>query len=722
VRQVLQNRRGQTVVRDVPLPQHGPHQVLMRNAFSAISVGTERARVEARTPLQRVRERPDLVRELPRRAMRNGVGETIGEIRAKLLEERPGGYSSAGVVLAVGELVRGIAPGDRVACAGAGYANHAEVVAVPGSLCARVPDSVDLEQAALTTIAAIGLHAVRTSDVRVGERVAVIGCGLIGQIVCRLLRAAGAETFAVDLERSRVERAVASGADHGVGAGDAAAATLRSLTRGVGLDHVIVAAAARTPDALLLALDAARDRGSVVVIGDVPPHMPREPLYRKELHFQVSRSYGPGRYDPEYEERGLDYPIAYVRWSEQRNMEAVLDLLARERLTLRDLIDEVLPVEQAAQAFARLLASPPERPNGALLVAYPDAPTLPPLKTAVPAPRPTAGPPAIGLIGPGGFASHVLVPAFRAEGARMELVAGGAGPSSLRAVQQLGFRRFADGAEAVIADPAVDAVVISTRHADHASQARAALEAGKHVFCEKPLALCDDELDEVLAAARAAGRVLAVGFNRRFSPHLRALRDLVASTPGPITVVYRIAAGALPAEDWQNDPGVGGGRLRGEVCHFIDSVRYLAGHPIVAVNCSGFSRLRLPRTSVDNLVLSLECADGSQASIVYVASASRGLGKEHVEVFSAGGVGVLRDFRTVELHRGGRIERRQSRIQDKGHRGEIHAFLRGIASGESPVSLDEVENSTRATLAAAESLLTCESVSVAKAALPEAHR
>jgi predicted dehydrogenase len=724
MKQVFQNRRGETVVREVPPPSCASTDVLVRNAYSAISSGTERARVQATSVVEGARQRPELVREVFSRVVHDGVRPTVKAVRDKLSEESAGGYSSAGLVIETGAQVRDFSPGDRVACAGAGHANHAEVVAVPGNLCARVPDDVELRVAALTTIAAIALHALRLSDVRLGERVAVVGCGVVGQIALRLAAAAGAEVFALDLDPARVEHAVAAGANFGLVSGASAADELVTGTSGVGLDHVLVTAAADSPAPLLLALDAVRDRGSVTLVGDVPIEMPRGPLYAKELQFRVSRSYGPGRYDREYELHGLDYPIAYVRWTEQRNMEAVLELQARGRLSLVDLVEEVVPVAEAGSAFARLTAGESGRPVGAIVLEYgTDAEARPDRLPTKPrrAWAPIQGLPALGLIGAGGFACQVVVPAFAEAGARLALVAGGGGPSAERAVRKLGFDRYADSGEELIADPTVDAVAIVTRHADHAELTQKALLAGKHVFCEKPLALNEEELDDVLDAAQVSGAVLSVGFNRRFSPLVLRLAEFARLHPGPMAVVYRINAGRLPVDDWQNDLRVGGGRLVGEVCHFVDTIQFLAAHRITAVQCVARGDPRLTLAASDNLLVSLVCGQGSIGSIAYVPSGAPGIGKERLELFCAAGAGVIDDYRTLTLHGRGSVKQERNRTQDKGHAAEIRAFVDAMRHGVPPVPLKEIANSSRATLAAIESLRTGKLVSLDTDALSDSH-
>jgi predicted dehydrogenase len=743
MRQVLQARQsGQTVVRTVPAPACPPGGVLVHNAFSVISSGTERARVQLsqKSLLGKARERPDLVRAVWERARRDGARATMRVVQQRLAEETPVGYSCAGTVVEVGEHARGLLPGDLVACAG-GTANHAELVAVPANLCARVPAAVPLSSASVTTIAAVALHAVRLAGAQLGSRVAVIGCGLVGQIALRLLRAAGAETFAIDIDPGRAERARAGGADHALGVQNTTAEQIKTLT-GAGVDAVIVAAAAQRTDPLLLACEIARDRGEVVLVGAVPIEFPRAALYDKELRFRVSRSYGPGRYDAEYEERGLDYPIGYVRWTEQRNMEAVLQLQARGLLSLEDLV-EVVPVEQAVDAYARLTDGPGAQPRGALVLSYAsaDGPAPSPGVDAAPsvaAPSFTsrahngtgaapagengAAPPArahpvpkvgtgrspvrVGLIGPGGFAGRALIPALTKAGADLTIVGGGGGPSAAGAVRSGAFRATAPDAAAVIADPHVDAVVICTRHADHAQLTADALTAGKHVFCEKPVALTTEERDLVMDAARAAPGILMVGFNRRFSPLLREMREFLAAPGSPMTLAYRVSAGAVAPDHWVHDLAQGGGRALGEGCHFVDSMSFIEGSPVLEVHAYGRGPEARPVQAYDNLVVSLTFADRGVASLVYVADGSPRLPKERLEGFCAERTAVLDDYSRLDLHDGGHHHRRRAPGQDKGHRQEIAAFLDAVRTGRPPTGLAEIDNVTLASLAIVESLRT----------------
>jgi predicted dehydrogenase len=726
MKQVLQDRKGLTVVRDVPAPPCGPGSVLVRNAFSVISSGTERSRLvtSQKSMLGKALERPDLVRQVVDRARREGLRATRDAVMRRLAEETPVGYSSAGVVIEVGKAVRGFSPGDAVACAGGGHANHAEVVSVPANLCAKIPSGVPLEAAALTTMAAIALHGVRLAGVTIGDRVAVVGCGLVGQIACRLLHAAGAEVLALDLDPDRIEQVRASGVAHGFLVAPGAADQVLAATGGKGVDQVLVTAAASSSDPLFLAARITRDRGAVVLVGDAPIELPRAMLYQKELSFRVSRSYGPGRYDPEYEERGLDYPIGYVRWTEKRNMECVLDLQAAGRLALRDLV-EIVPVEHAPEAYRRLLALPSERPKGALVLAYEGseadggvASESRSIALETPAHAAAAqarsAPVRIGLIGPGSFAARVLLPALVAAGAELELVGGGAGPSAEAAVRTLGFARLAESDAAVINDESVDAVIIATRHGSHATLVREALEAGKHVFCEKPLALTVDELAGIIDAAATARGILAVGFNRRFAPLLLELRQFVSSS-SPLVAMYRVSAGSLAPDHWTHDLEQGGGRLIGEGCHFVDSLAYVVGSEIVEVHATGYGDPDLPVQARDNVAVTLGFKDGSVGSILYVSEGSGRVPKERVEAFSGERTAILDDYVTLELFGPTRKERRNVRNQDKGHRLEIESFLEGVQRGEPPVPLSEIANVSLATLAAVESLRAGQTIRVSTA-------
>jgi len=718
MKQVLQDRSGSTTVRNVPAPACPLAGALVATGFSAISSGTERARVEVsrKSLLGKAKERPDLVRQVIEKARTEGLGATRAAVQNKLMEETAVGYSSAGTIIEVGPEVAGFKVGDRVACCGGGNANHAEICAMPRNQMALVPEGVPLATASLATVGAIALHGIRLAEPTLGERAAVIGAGLVGQIACRLLCAQGAEVFALDVDQTRIDYAVSHGAHYGIKVGETTVDEVRELTRGIGVDRVIVTAAARSAEPLVMGAEMTRDRGSMVLVGAVPIEIPRAPLYDKEISFRVSRSYGPGRYDSDYEERGNDYPIGYVRWTEQRNLEAILDLQDRGLIDLDDLVDEVVPVEQAESAYSRLVSEDKdERPLGAIVLSYGESQAdLSPVEVKTRVSRLGSNAigsysdvPRVGLIGPGSFASRILLPALSEAGARLELVGGGSGPSAEAAVRQKGFSRVAESADVVCEDGNVDAVVIATRHDSHAHYARLALASGKHVFCEKPLAVDLAGLESVIGQAEIAGRVLAVGFNRRFAPMVVDVRNHIRQVPGPVTAVFRVSAGLLPPDHWTHDPEVGGGRIVGEACHFIDTLRFLVGSPIESVYSIGHGHSESPLKARDRVLITIQFEDGSSGQVAYVGQGSPKVAKERLEVFGNGGrSAIMDDYRTLELFSGSQVNKATARSQDKGHNAEIAAFVAAVRGKGEPVPLDQIANVSYATLAAVRSLET----------------
>lgn len=722
MKQVLQSRSGNTVVREVPQPPCSSGGVLVRNLYSLISSGTERSTVELtqKSLVGKARARPDLVRQVVDTARREGISQTLGTVQRKLSEEAPIGYSSAGRVIEVGARTAGLEVGDLVACAGGRHANHAEIVSIPRNLCARIPAGVQPRDAAFSTIAAISIHAIRLAGVELGDRVAVIGCGLVGVLAARLLAAAGATVQAVDIDPDRVAQAAADRGTTGYVLASDTAARIIFDSGGIGVDKALVTAASSSNDPLLLATTVARDRGAIVLVGAVPIDLPRAPLYGKELSFRVSRSYGPGRYDTEYEERGLDYPIGYVRWTEQRNMASFLDLLASGRVQVDDLVEEVIPVDEATRAYAWLTGPAESRPKGALVIEYGERPT----DLVGPASAEQSGDRRLrsyhgstvrlGLIGPGSFASKVIVPAFSAAGARLEIVGGGSGPSAEAASRDSGFARVAPSADSVLGDETVDVVAICTRHESHAELTRKALEAGKHVFCEKPLALTRDELSSAVGAARKHAGLLLVGFNRRFSPFLSEAKSFLAASGTPFTAHYRVSAGMLSPDHWAHDLTEGGGRILGEVCHFVDCLAFLAASPVESVHAAAHRAPGVPVQGADNVAVTLVFAHGSVATITYSAHGATRVGKERLEAFAGERTILLDDYLRLELHASGRTaEHRKAKTQDKGHRAEARLLLDAIRTGaSSPISLDELENVSAATLAVVESLRTGATISV----------
>ena len=701
MKQVTQRAKdGLIEVLETPAPELRPGWVLVENQVSLISAGTERTKlaVKSMNLLQKARARPDLVEKVIHRARVEGIRSAVSVTRERLSSRDALGYSSAGRVLSVGEGVEGLAPGDRVACGGAGWANHAEIVSVPKRLVASVPDHVSLDDAAYATVGAIALHAVRESQASIGERVGVIGLGLVGQLAVRILIAAGTEVVGIDLDPSAIALARGAGAIALSRDDPALSATVSDATAGIGLDSVLVCAASSSTDPVELAVDLARARGRVVVVGDVPIAPDRGPLYDKELELRVSRSYGPGRYDREYEEHGRDLPPEYVRWTEQRNLQAFVDLVARGQLDPSTLTTHRFSLDRATDAYALLAAdNPPTRPFGVLLEYQPEqARSSPATRTVI---RPAGGSLRIGLIGAGSFARATLLPALQQAGASLVAVTSASGLPAADVASRFGFSRTAESAEDIFEAEDIDAVVIATRHSSHASLATGALRSRKHVFVEKPLALTEDELREIEEAH--AGTVLMVGFNRRFAPLTQLLQQEIGGVSNAV-LSARVNAGPLSKEHWLRDPSEGG-RLIGEGSHFVDLLAHLAGSPVVSVHAWALVDDELPLECSDGVAATLRCSNGSVATLLYTGGGDTRLPKERIEVFGAGMSAVLDDFRRLEIYRHGkRTVHKQS--QDKGHRAEIEHFLAAINGKADPPPLASYLNSSLAAVALARSL------------------
>jgi predicted dehydrogenase/threonine dehydrogenase-like Zn-dependent dehydrogenase len=711
VKQVSQSLKdGRVEVLDVPKPELRPHGVLVRTAWSLISPGTEGAKVDMgqKSLLGKARSRPDQVRQVVDKVRSDGILRTYRTVKARLEEQGPIGYSSAGVVIGVGELAAGVAVGERVACGGGDYANHAEYAYVPATLCARVPEGVELDEAAFATVGAVAMQGVRQSGVTVGDRAAVVGLGLVGQLTVQLLLAAGCEVAGVDLDEARCRSARDLGAAVVTAAtGSVAARELLSATGGVGYDAVLLTAGTKSDEPVALAGEIARDRGTVVVVGDVGMQVPRAPFYEKELTLKLARSYGPGRYDPLYEENAIDYPIGYVRWTEQRNMQEFLRLVAAGRLDVRRLITHRFPVDDAAAAYAAVT----DAASGSLgvVLEYPEGK---PEKACMDVGRPAAGKPVAGavgvsLLGAGNFATATLLPAL-AKDARFT-PRGVYTPSGLSAcdvAERNGFAFSAESPEELLADAQTTAVVIATRHASHASLVVKALRAGKTVFVEKPLAMTEQELEEVVAAQRETGGTATVGFNRRFAPHVRKMTAALARRSAPANILIRVNAGAIPSTHWIQRPEEGGGRIVGELCHFVDLAACLAGASPTSVFARGAGATSSPLLT-DDLTVVLGFADGSVATLVYSSGGDSTYPKERVEVFCMGKVMVSDDFKRLSLTQGGRTHTSRAQQADKGHGAEMVAFL-DLAAGKKPeiLTFADCVASTAATFKVIESLTT----------------
>lgn len=699
MKQLLQDARtGEVAVTEVPAPQLLPGCVLVRIAASLVSAGTERASSQfaRKNLLQKAKARPDLVRDVISKVRRDGLLSAVQAVRSRLDQPLALGYSSAGTVTGVGEGVTDIRVGDRVACAGAGFAVHAEVGCVPRLLLARIPEQscISFEEAAFATVGAVALHGVRTAEVQLGDSVGVIGLGLLGQLTVQALKAAGCRVLGFDIVPDRAALALRLGADETASSASEFRDLCFEFSRGLGVDAVLITAETPSSTPVTLAGEVARDRAVVVAVGTVGMEIERKIYYGKELDFRVSRSYGPGRYDEAFEQKGRDYPIGYVRWTETRNMEAFIDLLEQRKLDLQALITHRFPIDTAQLAYD-LITGKAEEPFLGVLITYPEAESLSQtlrLKgdTATEAKGQSVS---IGLLGAGTFATSTLLPVMlRVPGVARAGVCTASGAHSRHAGQKFRFQFCTTDENEILNNPGVNTVVVATRHHLHAPQVLSALGARKHVFCEKPLCLKEDELSSIVQAYSAAGSkpLLMVGFNRRFAPLAVRMKAFLSKVAEPLALHYRVNAGYLPPDHWVNDPEQGGGRILGEVCHFVDFLMFLAGSSPVEVHAHSLANPG--QYSDDNVIVSLRFANGSQGTITYVANGDKSFSKERVEVFGGGAVAVLDDFRRLELVKGGRKQVVHSRWrQDKGHRGEWEAFVDAIQHGKpSPIAFDQI--------------------------------
>jgi predicted dehydrogenase len=739
--QVIQSfKTGELTVSNVPTPALQSQGILVLNRASLVSAGTERMLVDfaEKNLLQKVRARPDLVRQTVDKARREGILTTLDAVQNRLDKPVPLGYSCAGNVIEVGAEVSEFKVGDAVACAGAGYANHAEVVSVPKNLAVRIPEGVDFESAAFATVGAIALQGIRLSEVKLGEVVAVIGLGLLGQLAAQMLKAAGCIVVGLDIQSQRAELALQLGADAVATTPDELSGICQRFSVGNGADAVLIAADTKSDQPVELAGKVARDKGIVVAVGAVGMNIPRKVYFEKELDFRISRSYGPGRYDPEYEEKGHDYPYAYVRWTERRNMQAFVQMLSERKVRVESLITHRFPIRNASKAY-ELITGKTSEPFLGVVMTYAETADLRrkvvlravngtaahgeenKLSTALKEVR-------LGVIGAGSFASAILLPAIKvADDVKLIGIVSGSGLSASSAADRFGFNYCTSDVEEVLKDPAINTVAILTRHNLHAQQVIASLKARKNVFVEKPLCINRAELQEIIStykgvresiieeSARCQSAVrlpfLAVGFNRRFAPFLVEMKQRLNRVQEPLMLNYRVNAGFIAPDHWTQDP-IQGGRLVGEACHFIDALIYLAGSEPKKIVSRALPNSGL--YSQDNLLITLEFANGSLGTLTYIANGNKGSGKEFLEVFGGGVSARLDDYRKLLIYDGKRSVKHVARLrQDKGHRAEwrnLTAYLTG--KGPAPTTFEDVVLSTEATLAAQRSLRDGEPISL----------
>jgi predicted dehydrogenase/NADPH:quinone reductase-like Zn-dependent oxidoreductase len=698
MRQVLQHvRSGELEVAELPAPGVRPGSVLIGTRVSLISAGTERMLIEfSRANLiQKARQQPERVQQVLDKIRADGLAPTLEAVFRKLDQPLPLGYCNAGVVLEVGAGVSDLRPGDRVASNGA----HAEIVSVPRHLCARVPDGVTDEDAAFTVLGSIALQGLRLAAPTLGETFAVFGVGLLGLLTVQLLRAHGCEVLAIDPNRARLDLAERFGAraiDLGAGADPVAAA--REAT-GRGVDGALITASAEGDEIVHQAAQACRARGRIVLVGVVGLNLRRSDFFEKELTFQVSCSYGPGRYDEAYEQLGRDYPIGHVRWTEARNFEAVLGAMRDGRVLTAPLVTHRIPLADATRAYDVVRTDP--RALGVLLVHAGESARAP-IVTLRRETAPSGREPVVGLIGAGAFARSVLLPALGRTGARLAYVANREAVAARDAAQRFGAEHAVTDHRPILDDPRVDAVLVTTRHDRHAALVCEALAAGKHVFVEKPLALDEEELERVRAALAAAdGRQLVVGYNRRFSPHSVALRRALAGRAGPLCLSLTVNAGEIPRDHWIHDPQRGGGRIVGEGCHFLDLLAWIADSPIATVSAA-VAAPGAPRE--DHMAIALTFADGSVGALQYFANGARAYAKETLEVFSDGRVLRLENFRRTRAFGASGFRTVCTLRQDKGHAAEMAAFVERLRAGGPPLMpFDRLRNVSLASFAAVRS-------------------
>ncbi|MBA2881469.1 polar amino acid transport system substrate-binding protein [Desulfosalsimonas propionicica] len=709
-------------IQEVPLPAVSAGTVLVQNHYSLISAGTEGSTVKAARKglIGKARERPQQVKQVFDVLKQQGPAQTYRAVMKKLDAYSPLGYSSAGVVIDVGKGVKNISVGDKVACAGAGYANHAEIISVPENLCVRLRQDSDLQLACYNTLGAIALQGIRQADLRLGETCAVIGLGLIGQLACLMLKASGVRVFGIDIDRAAAETARKHCCDAAfLRTGHAVEEEIHRLTRGMGVDAVIITAASSSHDPINLAGAVARKKGKVVIVGDVPTGFDREPhYYKKELDLRMSCSYGPGRYDPLYEEHGLDYPPAYVRWTENRNMEAFQDLIAGGRIDLSYLTTHVFKFADAPRAYDMMMER--SEPFMGILIAYDIGKTI--KRGRIEIKGHDRGPVSsvnIGFIGAGSYAQSQLLPNIpKNAGVSLKGILTATGTGARSVAERFGFDFCTDLESEIIENDAINTVFIATRHNTHADFVQKSLKAGKNVFVEKPLCLHEGELNEIenlykalskKQADKAAGGqtpLLMVGYNRRFSPLGREIKNNFPG--GPLAMVYRVNAGHIPKDSWIQDIEIGGGRIIGEVCHFVDFLTFLNGSLPVSVSAQAMEDVNHLN---DVLVVSLKYENGSIGTICYFANGDKALCKERVEVFANGCTAVLDDFKRLDIYAGGKKKTKKYLSQDKGQKAEVSQFIDAVKNGKpSPIPIHQIFSASRVCFSILESIRTGQTI------------
>jgi predicted dehydrogenase/threonine dehydrogenase-like Zn-dependent dehydrogenase len=696
MKQIIQDlSSGETILAELPAPAIRSGQLLIKTHRTLVSLGTEKMLVDFGKAgwISKARSQPEKVKQVLEKIKSDGLKPTLDAVFRKLGEPLPLGYCNAGEVIGVGRGVSGFQIGDRVVSNG----NHAEIVSVPVNLVAKIPDGVSYEDAAFTVIGAIALQGIRLVNPTFGETVVVTGMGLIGLVASQLLKANGCRVIGLDFDQGKLDRAAAWGIETiNVGKDDAVGGVMQ-LTDGVGTDAVLITASAKTNDIISQAAQMSRQKGRIVLVGVVGLDIQRSDFFAKELSFSVSCSYGPGRYNDEYEGKGFDYPIGYVRWTENRNFRAVLQAMAKGQLDVNSLITERVDLEDFDQIYGEMGRGG----SIASILTYPAPAAAPKRSVNVTERAFKAGSGTMGIIGAGNFTKAMILPSLKKASAPIKYISSAGGLSGTTAAQKFGVGQSITDNRIMLDDPDLDAILITTRHNSHANQVIEALEAGKHVFVEKPLALTHDDLDRIDAAYRKGDKTLTVGFNRRFSPFSQDLKKQLGDAPGPINVIATMNAGFIPQDVWVQDMEVGGGRIIGEACHLIDLISFFTGSLVesIVMNALGPNAAE----NSDNASILLRYQNGSQGVINYFSNGSKAYSKERIEVYSQNRTAVIDNFRKSHYHgfKGSGL----SKGQDKGHAEQFKRFYHSLCDGgPAIVSYEETMNASRAAIAAVESL------------------
>ena len=705
MKQLIQNfKTGELYVDDVPMPSISKSMVLVDNKFSLISAGTERGTVSVgkASLLGKAKQRPDLVKQVLQNIRKEGLKATFDKVTTKLDSLKALGYSTSGVVRASMDTSGHFKPGDRVACAGQDYASHSEVVGVPQNLVVKMPDNVSFEEASFTTLGAIALQGVRQANPTLGENICVIGLGLLGQITCQLLKSNGCNVFGIDLSQSMVDLTNKTAFAQAMNrSDDSLTSTLDSFTDGYGFDKIIITAAAPTNDPIILSTKILKRKGAIVLVGTVPIDIPREPdFFKKELEFKISTSYGPGRYDVKYEEGGQDYPFEYVRWTEKRNMQAFLKLISNGSIELKHLITHIFEINEAERAYDIVLGKVKEKYIG-ILLKYPDNNNKE--KTLISVNNNKIDNINIGFIGAGSFAQSYLLPTAKSIGS-LDTIVTRTGINSKGVAEKFGFNCSSTDSKDIINNTSINTVFIATQHNTHKKYVVEAMRSNKNIFVEKPLAMNVEELQEIVSEYENYKGLLMVGFNRRFSPISIKVKQELGNTGEPLVMNFRVNAGFIPLNHWTQTEA-GGGRIIGEICHFIDLMQYFTDSFPVKVYADCIDTINSKLKNEDNIIINIKFSNGSVGTLTYIANGDKSMPKERFEISSGEKIVVINDFKNCEIYKNNNLTK--LKLSGKGHKQEVQSFLNAIKEGDpSPIDFKSICYTTLTTFKIIDSLTT----------------